>query len=180
MPHEVETKILGVDPRDVAQKLAALGAEKILDTTLTVDWFRPAGLRDGDDAWYLRVRSTSEGKSEVTWKGKSQVLGASRSHREINVSVDDHQKTAELFMAIGLEKYAHQEKHRTSWQHAGWRFDLDTYPNVPPYLEIEGRDEAHVQEAIALLGMQAHEAYPGGERVLIQEKYGQNWHEMRF
>ncbi len=57
---------------------------------------------------------------------------------------------------------------------------MDTYPGIPPYLEIEGKDEAHIQEAIALLGLEENEKYPGGERILISEKYHLNWYEMRF
>jgi adenylate cyclase class 2 len=180
MSQEIETKVLGVDPQAIKEKLSALGAEKILDTTLTVDWFRTAGSKEGDDQWYLRSRTTSDGKTEVTWKGLSQVLGASRTHKEVNIKVDDAAKVADLFAEINLEHYAHQEKKRTSWVYKDWHFDLDTYPNVPQYLEIEGKDEAQIQAAIALLGLEENEKYPGGERLLISEKYGLNWYEMRF
>jgi adenylate cyclase class 2 len=108
------------------------------------------------------------------------VLGASRTHREINVGVDSAEKIGELFKEINLEHYGHQEKRRVSWSYKNWRFDLDAYPGIPPYLEIEGKDEAHIQEAIALLGLQKNAKYPGGERILISEKYGLNWYEMRF
>ena len=180
MAHEVETKVLGVNPESISASMAALGAQKILDTTFTVDWFRTAGSAEGDDDWYLRIRTSSAGKSEITWKGASRVLGASRTHKEINIQVEDPEAATDLFTNINLEKYAHQEKHRKSWVYLEWRFDLDAYPNVPPYLEIEGHNEEHIQEAIALLKLQTNEKYPGGERVLIQEKYGQNWYSMKF
>ncbi len=115
MANEVETKVLAVNPQAIQEKLSSLGAEKILDTVLAVDWYRTAGSQEGDDQWYLRSRTTSDGKTEVTWKGLSQVLGASRTHREINISVDDAGKVGELFKEINLEHYGHQEKRRTSW-----------------------------------------------------------------
>ncbi len=180
MNHEVETKILNVNRDVLAERFLVLGAEKILATRLTVDWFRPEGVKEGEEDWFLRIRTSSEGATEVTWKGKSEKLGASRRHKEINVKVPDHETMAALFEAIGLARYAHQEKDRTSWRLKDWRFDLDQYPGMPAYLEIEGTDEAHIQEAISLLNLRAHEACSEGERILIQTKYGLDWYAMKF
>jgi adenylate cyclase class 2 len=180
MSNEVETKILDVDAQKISEKLEDLGAEKILDTKYSVDWFRTKNSKEGDDDWYLRIRTTSHGKSELTWKGQSMVLGAARTHKEINIILDDPEKAANLLMEIGLEKYAHQDKHRISWILKDWRFDLDSYPNMPPYLEIEGKDEVHIQKAIAFLNLQNNKKNAGGERLLIQEEYGLDWYNMSF
>jgi len=178
--NEVETKILNVDKSQLENKLNSLGAKKILDTKLTVDWYRLQGCIEGQDPWFLRIRSYSDGKSEVTWKGRSTVLGVARQHPEINLLTNEPTKLAELFKAIGLEPYAHQEKYRLSWTLDDYRFDLDQYPQMPAYLEIEGRSESHIQAAIKLLELTTHEVSSEGERVLIQTKYGLNWHDMKF
>jgi adenylate cyclase class 2 len=180
MNNEVETKVLDVDTQKISEKLDGLGAEKILDTKYSVDWFRTKHSKEGDDNWYLRIRTTSDGKSELTWKGRSTILGAARMHKEINILLDDPEKAGDLLFEIGLEKYAHQEKHRISWTLEEWRFDLDTYPNMPPYLEIEGKDEEHIQKAIALLDLQKNKKNAGGERLLIQDEYGLDWYNMAF
>jgi len=178
--NEVETKILNVDKSQLESKLNSLGAKKILDTKLVVNWYRPQGCTDGQDPWFLRIRSYSDGKSEVTWKGKSTVLGVARQHPEINLLTSEPTKLSELFKAIGLELYAHQEKYRLSWILDDYRFDLDQYPQMPAYLEIEGQSEDHIQAAIKLLDLTEHEASSEGERVLIQTKYSLNWHDMKF
>jgi adenylate cyclase class 2 len=179
--YEVETKILEVNKDQISQKLNELGAELLQDTKLVVDWYGPKGLtHNGDDPWFLRVRTYQGGKSEITWKGKSNILGASRSHQEINFDISDAEKVGDLFLALDLEKYAHQEKYRTSWQYQNWRFDLDVYPKMPAYLEIEGKDEQHIQEAIKLLQLQNHKSSHEGERVLIQKEYNLDWNDMRF
>jgi adenylate cyclase class 2 len=177
---ETETKILNVDSQGLKKKFDELGALKTADTKLAVDWFRPIGTKEGEDKWFLRIRTYSDGKNEVTWKGKSDVLGASRTHKEINFDINDPSKLSDLFEQIGLEKYAHQEKFRMSWQYKDWKFDLDAYPKMPPYLEIEGTSESHIQEAIQLLGLENHKASSEGERTLIQNTYGLNWYDMRF
>ncbi len=178
--HEIETKILDVQPRSLTAKLKKLGAKETLKTRLIVDWFGPKGLTHaGDDPWFMRVR-TGSGKTEITWKAHSKVLGASRSHKEINVGVSGHQQACALLEAIGLENYAHQEKDRTSWTLKNWKFDLDRYPQMPAYLEIESGSEKSVQAAIKLLGLQKHRAMPEGERTLIQREYKLDWYDMRF
>jgi adenylate cyclase, class 2 len=178
---EVETKVLAVKVAAVTRALAMLGARQTLATRLMVDWYGPPGLTHiGDDPWYLRLRSQANGTSELTWKSLGQHIGNTRQSQEINLSVDDPKICNEFLQALGFEKYAHQEKDRTSFIYKDWRFDLDQYPGMPAYLEIEGRSEAHVAEAIRLLGLEDHRAVSEGERRLIQEAYRLNWNDMRF
>ena len=135
--HEIEIKILEVDGNSVAEKLEQLEAEKVQETLLVVDWFSLPGLNKDNQPWYLRVRSYDGGKVEITWKDKHKALGIARKVEEVNLLVDSHEKTKLLFEAIGLFCYAHQEKKRISWKIGGTQFDMDTYPRMPAYLEIE-------------------------------------------
>ena len=179
--HEIETKVLEVDKEELKQKLESLGAKQIQSVRLVVDWYGPKGLtHDGDDPWYLRVRSYSGEKYEVTWKAKSDILGAARKHKEINFTVSDPERIGDLLLELDLEKYAHQEKDRTSWVLNDWQFDLDEYPGMPAYLEIEGKSEEHIQEALKLLNLENHKNSSQGERALIKEQYGLNWFDMKF
>ena len=155
-------------------------AKKIQRTTLIVDWYRLIGTKEGEDNWFLRIRSNSKGKHEVTWKAKSSITGGVRKHKEINFSIDSPEKLSDLFQEIGLEKYAHQEKVRISFSLKGWTFDIDQYPNMPAFLEIEGSSEASVRKAIQLLGLKDNRTWAKGERMLIQDIYKLNWYEMRF
>jgi|SRR3989344_3176269 len=177
---EIETKVLDIDRDAVIKKLTDLGAEKVLETRLAVDWYRLRGVKEGDDPWFLRIHSDSEGKSEVTWKAKSDILGTARKHKEINFGIEQPEKLSDLFEEIGLEKYAHQEKDRTSFTYKDWRFDIDQYPDMPAYMEIEGHSEDHVNEAVNLLDLQKKKTWAKGERILIQEIYGLNWYDMKF
>lgn len=178
--HEIEVKILDVDQGNIAKALESIGARKIQDTKLIVQWFRKEGVTEGQDLWFLRIRSNSEGKTEVTWKSRPEKVGIAKKVREINFTVADPKILADFFESIGLVEYAYQEKFRKSWSYKDWRFDLDQYPNMPAYLEIEGRDEKHIMEAIKLLNLEDYQTSAEGERVLIQKKYNLNWHDMRF
>ena len=178
---EIETKILEVDKNEIRKNLNSLGAKEIQDTRLVVDWFGPKGLtHKGDDPWYLRVRTKTDGVIEVSWKSLPKISGNTRHSDEVNLNVSNGELAYKLFESIGLENYAHQEKDRVSFDLKDWKFDLDQYPGMPAYLEIEGKSHEHVQEAIKLLGLEGHTSIGEGERVLIEKKYGLNWSDMRF
>ena len=178
--HEIETKILEIDAKDIAEKLTNLGAEKIQDVMLTVDWFSLPDLVKENHPWYLRVRSYSSGKTEITWKGKPEITGTVRKVEEINILVDDHEKTRMLFEALGLVCYAHQEKTRVSWKINNVQFDMDTYPKIPTYLEIEAGSEKEIVDMIKKLSLEKFKTWNEGERTLIEKKYELNWFNMRF
>ena len=180
MSHEIETKVLDIDFKKIRKKLISLGANKIQDVRLIVDWYRLKGVTEGKDPWFLRIRSDSNGKHEVTWKAKSDILGTARRHKEINFFVQDFEKLSDLFEEIGLEKYAHQEKDRLSFKFKKWSFDIDQYPGMPVFMEIEGVSEEHVKKALLTLGLDKNPTWAKGERVLIQDIYKLDWYNMKF
>lgn len=180
MSHEIETKVLDVVPDQVREKLAVLGARKVRETRLIVDWYRLPGTQEGKDPWFLRIRSDSEGRHEATWKGKPEVIGMVRAVPEVNIVVPDPEALARIFLGIGLERYAHQEKDRVSFAHEGWLFEIDRYPGMPAFLEIEGQSDEHVREGMRLLDVAGNRTWAEGERTLIQNIYGLDWYDMRF
>lgn len=178
--HEIETKVLEINPKEIEEKLINLGAKEIQNTVLKVDWFSLPDLVKENHPWYLRVRSYGSGKVEITWKGKPEITGTVRKVQEINVLVDDHQKTKMLFESLGLVCYAHQEKKRQSWKIDNVQFDMDTYPKMPAYLEIEAGSEKEIVNMIKKLDLEKFATWNDGEKTLIERKYKLNWHDMRF
>ena len=177
---EIETKILEVDKEKIKEILLSLGAKETQNTRLIVDWYCPKGAGKDEHPWYLRIRTTSDGKSEVSWKSLPKITGNTRHSDEININISDSVLGGKLFESIGLENYAHQEKDRTSFVLDEWNFDLDQYPGMPAYLEIEGKSHEHVQEAILKLKLENFRSIGEGERKLIEKEYGLNWSDMRF
>ncbi len=180
MAHEIETKVLDIDAEEIKKKLLDLGADKIGEDRIVVDWFDFKDRKEGEENWFLRIRTYSSGRREVTWKAKSEITGITRKHKEINFEIGEPEKLADLFEEIGLEKYAHQEKDRTSFVYKDWQFDIDQYPKMPTFLEIEGKSEEHVREAMKLLDLENNPTWAKGEKILIQETYNLDWYNMRF
>ncbi len=116
----------------------------------------------------------------MSWKSLPKIVGNTRHSDEVNINVSDAVMAGKLLKNIGLENYAHQEKDRISFTLKDWNFDLDQYPGMPAYLEIEGTSHEHVQEAIKILNLENHTSIGDGERVLIEKKYGLDWYSMRF
>lgn len=177
---EIETKVLEVDKEEIKKTLRSLGAKEIQDTRLIVDWYCPKDTQMDNHPWYLRIRTKSDGKSEISWKSLPKITGNTRHSDEVNINVSDGFLARKLFENIRLENYAHQEKDRASFDLKDWKFDLDQYPGMPAYLEIEGKTHEHVQEAIKLLKLENYRSIGEGERVLIENEYGLNWRNMRF
>ena len=97
MAHEIETKILGIDKDKIVKKLKSIGAEKISETRLMVDWYRLKGVKEGEDEWFLRIRSYGGERHEVTWKAKSDIQGVTRKHKEINFDIAEPEKLSDLW-----------------------------------------------------------------------------------
>ncbi|HEV7424457.1 MAG TPA: CYTH domain-containing protein, partial [Candidatus Paceibacterota bacterium] len=107
---EIETKVLEIDKEKIKEILKSLGAKEIQNTRLVVDWYCPKGTKIDDQLWYLRIRTTTDGKNEVSWKSLPKIVGNTRHSDEVNINVSDALLTKKLFESIGLENYAHQEK----------------------------------------------------------------------
>ena len=63
---------------------------------------------------------------------------------EIEVEVSDFNKTCELLNACGINHRGYQENRRTQYILDGVEIDIDSWPLIPTYVEIEGKDEESV------------------------------------
>ncbi|MFF0963753.1 class IV adenylate cyclase [Streptomyces sp. NPDC003703] len=146
---EYETKALDIDPSDIAHRiLAAGGAETtgrrlmrryVYDTVPAVAgrWVR---LRDTGDGATLCVKQIATDEVDGT--------------RETEVTVGDFEEAAELLRLAGLTPRGYQENRRTSYALGAVRLEIDEWPLIPPYLEIEGDSERAVWEAAEALGLE--------------------------
>ncbi len=178
--NEIETKILEINKEEIKAKIRALGAKTLGSGRLYVDWYKMPEHKKSAELWYLRIRNTFDGGYELTWKGKEAVENGIRTVREIHFHLPDHKKMRELLDIFGLVLYAHQEKDRTSFKLGNICFDLDVYPGILPFLEIEGPSVESVEKTIQILGLEKHERWGDGERTLVEEKYKMNWSAMKF
>lgn len=153
---EIEVKFLNVNPEELQKKLKSIGAEKVGDFSYRRRVFDyPDWRLDKKGAW-LRLRDEGD-KITLSFK---QRLGMSKDGKgndegmeETEIIVNDFIKTAQLILKLGFVEKHFAENKRTRWVKDGVEFDIDTYPALEPYLEIEAPTWAKIDEAIGWLGL---------------------------
>jgi len=152
---EIEVKFLDIDPEKIQAKLKSIGAEKIGEYFYRRQVFDYPGFTLDKKAAWLRLRDEGD-KIVLSFK---QRLGTT-SHdgttsdtgmKEVEVEVSNFEKTAELLLSIGMIYKFYEENKRIRWKKGDIEFDIDTWPELNPYLEIETSSWEKVDEAIKLL-----------------------------
>ena len=149
MQTEIECKFLEVDKNALVKKLIELGAEDrgefLLDQTI---------IYDPKFAWkeeHKSIRLRKYGNTtKLTYKEKRQntIDGA----QEIEFEIEDYEKARDLFEKIGFIPFRREQKKRHTLIYKGVTIDIDTWPKVPPYVELEGESEEILKKVSAELG----------------------------
>ncbi|MFF4330662.1 hypothetical protein [Streptomyces sp. NPDC001591] len=79
--------------------------------------------------------------------------------------------------ATGLTARAYQENRRSSWELDGVRLELDHWPLIPPYLEIEADTEDAVWKTADRLGLDRAEL-TGENTTAVYTRYGIDLHQV--
>jgi adenylate cyclase class 2 len=151
MQIEHEAKVLEVDPEAVAAAILALGGvdhggtlqrRYVYDTCPPVEgkWVR---LRDAGAGATLAVKHIRHDGIDGT--------------DEVEVEVGDFEAAADVLAAVGLTPNGYQENWRHSFTLGKVRLEIDSWPMIPPYLEIEADSPEDVTAAAKLLGYRPEE-----------------------
>lgn len=154
---EIEVKFLNIDREEMEKKLLAIGAEKVGEYFYRRHLFDYPDLRLNKTGAYVRLRDEGE-KVTLTFK---QRLGMKSDDgtvndegmKELEVVVDDFEKTAEIFFAMGFIEKFYQENKRIRFRKGTTEFDIDIWPQLLPFLEIEAKSWEDIDKAITELGL---------------------------
>ncbi len=166
---EIECRFLEINKESLLKKLAALGAEDHGERHL-----EEVILYDKDRTWIednKRLRLRKENNS-VKLSYKNQTKHTIDGTIEIEFGVDD-MKQAELFLeTLGFPAYRHQEKMRHTLMLGDVTFDIDTWPRIPTYVELEGPSEEAIRKAAELVGFDWNDAVFHNPSWVIENTYG--------
>ena len=165
MPIEFEAKVLGVEPNELADRILDLGGRRVGDRLMRRYVY---DIQAGDESRWIRLRDTG---TDVTLTVKEIAHDGIDGTMETEVVVGDFETTNELLRRIGFEPKSYQENRRTSFELAGAQLELDWWPLIPPYLEIEGRSREHVVEVGRMLGVSEHDL-TGENTTKVYSRYG--------
>ncbi|MFI9275081.1 class IV adenylate cyclase [Kitasatospora sp. NPDC052896] len=143
---EFEAKILGIEPEKMRELLTEAGAEHLGDR------FQRRFVYDipGRPGAWVRLRDTG---SDVTLCVKEIHSDAIDGVTETETTVGDFDTTNTLLGRLGYQPKAYQENRRSSWTLGGAAVEIDHWPLIPPYLEIEGDSADHVHATARVLGL---------------------------
>lgn len=147
---EIECRFLEINKEELVKKLVSLGAkdegEIMLEETIIYD----KDLKWRDNNRFLRLRKIGD-TTKLSYKEHNAhtVDGT----YEIEFKVEDYKKAELLFDKIGLNIYRRQQKKRHTLQLSGVTFDIDTWPRIPTYVELEGGSEEELKKAAEMVGL---------------------------
>ena len=93
------------------------------------------------DGRWLRLRTNGK-KTTLTYKSveKNSIDGT----KELEIEVEDFEKTNSLLELVGVKNKGYQENNRIQYILDGVEIDIDSWPLIPTYVEIEGENEESV------------------------------------
>lgn len=146
MHTEYEVRILEIDVDSIKKKLENVGA--------SFEWDRIQKRYVYDfipkvDSKWIRLR-TNGIKNTLTIKDlvTSKIDGT----RELEIEVDDFLNTNKILEELGYTSRNYQENRRIQYKLDGVEIDIDYWPMIPTYLEIEGSSEEEVYKVVEKLG----------------------------
>lgn len=148
MLREFECSILDINVDEIISKLESLGAIKVgeyIQRIYVYDFFKPE-----ENRW-VRLR-TNDQVTTLTIKDKRDAKEIG-SVKELEFVVEDFEKANEFCETIGLPLINYQEKKRISYELDGIEFDIDHWPLIPPYIEVEGKCKEEVLKGLDMLGL---------------------------
>jgi len=117
---------------------------------------------------WIRVRD--EG-NKITLSYKQLNDRTLHGTKEVNVVVDDFDKTCQFLEATGIVAKAYQETKREKWNYKGVEVTIDTWPWVPTFVELEGPTEKLVKNVASDLGFDWNNAMHGSVETIYQMHY---------
>ena len=101
---------------------------------------------------------------------------------ETEIEVPSIKEANNLLEALGYSHKSYQEKERITYILDGYELDIDTWPGIPTYVEVEGKDEKDLEKILNKLGYSMTDTVSCTADE-IYEKYGLsmfNEREIRF
>ena len=165
---ETEVRFLEIDKKALLAKLRALGAEDSGEHMLEEVIMYDKALKWRDEQRFIRLRK-SDGKTVLTYKHHNALDKVQAT--EIETAVSDMEAAVNLFEEIGFVAYRHQEKKCHSLKLGDVMFDIDTWPRLPAYVELEGPSLEALEKAAATVELDWSKVVYNNARWVIENVY---------
>ena len=148
MNTEFEVRVLEINHDEMVEKLESLNAIKKIDALqqrYVYDLIPKV-----EHSW-IRLR-TDGVKATLTIKDlQAKTIDGTK---ELEIIVDDFDKTNLILEKLGFKNRGFQQNKRVQYILDGVEIDLDRWPLIPEYMEIEGKNEEEVYATLEKLGIE--------------------------
>ncbi|MBS3136861.1 class IV adenylate cyclase [Candidatus Woesearchaeota archaeon] len=157
---EIEVKVLEINQQEIIKRLESLGAKRILSNALIEDCrfdFRDNLLKKKKEL--LRLRKI-EKDAYLTYKNNYSVQNNVRNQDEFETKVGDSEQMKNILLGLGLQVKSIRQKRRTSYLYQDIRIEIDNFPKIPVFLEIEAPSEQKIRQMLEILDIPLEKAIP--------------------
>lgn len=153
---EIEVKILEINVEEVEKKLKEMGAEKVFEDKVVSVYFDFSDKLLEKEGKILRLRQKGD-KVILTYKELISQEEA-KIMDEYELIVSDFETIKRIFEGLGLFPLYEFNKHRTTYKLNNTNFEIDKYPDIPAFLEIEAPNLETINKYISEFGFSREEA----------------------
>ncbi|MDD2908392.1 MAG: CYTH domain-containing protein [Candidatus Gracilibacteria bacterium] len=156
--HEIEVKILEIDKDFIIQKLESMGAKLTFCGEIENEFYQ------NNDGKRIRLRKMG-GKNIMTLKTKIENENMKASN-EYEVEFLEYETFKIILENVGFKFSIKTNKQRISYHLGEIAFDIDDFPGIPTFIEVEAQTTKNVIKGVELLGYTMDDTKTFGEREL--------------
>lgn len=145
MKTEYEIRVLEVSKEEIIKKIEEIGGIKQGEYNQKRYVYDLNPVQKGK---WIRLRTNGK---VTTLTYKDIISNTIDGTKEVEIVVDDFEKTNEFLEKIGFSSRSYQENNRIQYMLDDVEIDIDSWPMIPTYLEIEGKSEEDVLKMQELL-----------------------------
>lgn len=170
MKTEIEAKWLNIDHDAMRKKLKEVGAELAASERemKRKNFDFPDDRLEKEKSGWVRVRDEGD---KITLSYKQLNDRTLHGTKEINLTIDNFEQACLFLESIGLREVSYQETKRESWLLDGNEIELDTWPWIPSFIEVEAVNEEELRRVASLLELRWEDALHGSVEIAYQAVY---------
>ena len=168
---EIERKIFDIDKEAVTAKLLKMGAKIGFNGLMRVKYFdtKKGEIRKKHEL--LRVRQAGDKKVEICFKSNRKVKDGCKIYDECEFHTSDFNEVTSFFEKLGYVCTCYYEKKRTEFVLKNLKVEMDEYPRIKPFIEIEAAGAKQINNLVKELGLEKNESTSETINEVIKRKY---------
>ncbi len=168
---QIEVKVLEVNVDDLINKLTAMDAAIDFDGELMNVYFDNDAHQFTEGKDTLRLRKA---RQITTLTFKKHISSEEAKVKDVwEVEVSDLEQMGEILENLGYHVLHKSDKLRTAFNLGTVYFNIDSYPNIPSYIEVMAPDVNTINDSLRKLGIDPANVVPWSIKEVF-EHYGVN------